>query len=250
MAGRLVTLHEDDAIVLTRHAFRERDWVVVTLTRGAGQVRLMARRARSLRSGQAQALEPLAVVHLSYHERHGSELATLHEVSLLRSAFALAAMPEAWAAAQVVAELALLYCPQGQRAEEPFRLVDHCLQHLASGGGPLATVHYAELWFLRLSGVLPGLDRCGRCETVLAAGPLIFDSTERVCVCPEHRPLAGVVMLPDGAAAWLRQALRVRLEAVTVPAPPPVPAWLASLRHQFTERDLASLAYLHALLSH
>ena len=29
----------------------------------------------------------------------------------------LAAMPEAWAAAQVVAELALLYCPAGQRAD-------------------------------------------------------------------------------------------------------------------------------------
>lgn len=244
-----MTLHEDDAIVLTRHAFRERDWVVVALTRGAGQVRLVARRARSLRSGQTQALEPLAVVRLGYHERHGSELATLHEVALLRSAFSLAAMPEAWAAAQVVAELALLYCPQGQRAEEPFRLVDHCLQYLSEGGDPLATVHYAELWFLRLSGVLPSLDRCGRCEAVLPSGPLAFDSAERVCVCAQHRPPVGVVVLPEGAAGWLRQALRVRLEVITTPAPPPVPTWLASLRRQFTDRDLASLAYLHALLA-
>jgi len=248
VADGLMALHEDDAIVLTRHAFRERDWVVVVLARGSGQVRLMARRARSLRSGQGQSLEPLAVVRLSYFERHGAELATLHEVSLIRSGFELAAQPEAWAAAQVVAELALVYCPQGQRAEEPFRLVDHCLQHLASGGDPLATVHYAELWFLRLSGVLPALDRCGRCEVALPVGPLVFDTGERVCVCSEHRPPAGVVMLPEAATTWLRHALHARLDSVGAAAPPPAPAWLASLRQQYTDRNLASLPYLLSLL--
>ncbi|HNX51962.1 MAG TPA: DNA repair protein RecO C-terminal domain-containing protein, partial [Thermoanaerobaculaceae bacterium] len=149
---------------------------------------------------------------------------------------------------QVVAELALVYCPQGQRAEEPFRLVDHCLQHLASGGDPLATVHYAELWFLRLSGVLPALDRCGRCEVALPVGPLVFDTGERVCVCSEHRPPAGVVMLPEAATTWLRHALHARLDSVGAAAPPPAPAWLASLRQQYTDRNLASLPYLLSLL--
>lgn len=240
--------HLDDGIVLTRYAFQERDWVVVLLTPKAGQVRLVARRARSLRGALAQAVEPLALVRVSYFEKPGAELGTLREAVLRRSAFALAGRPEAWAAAQVVAELALLYCPPGQPAAELFRLVDHCLEHLEAAGDPLAVAHYAELWFLRLGGVLPSLERCGRCERPLAGGPLVFDHAERVFTCPEHRPPAGALELPDAAARWLRQALRSRLEAMAGPAPPPLPAWLAGLRRHFTERDLASLPYLQSLV--
>lgn len=240
--------HLDDGIVLTRYAFQERDWVVVLLTPKAGQVRLVARRARTLRGGIAQAMEPLALVRVSYFEKPGSELGTLREAVLRRSSFALAGRPQAWAAAQVVAELALLHCPPGQSAAEPFRLVDHCLEHLCAGGDALAVAHYAELWFLRLGGVLPSLDRCGRCERPLAAGPLVVDTAERVFVCPDHRPPVGSLDLPEPAARWLRLALRSRLEALPGPAPPPLPAWLAGLRRHFTERDLASLPYLQSLV--
>lgn len=241
--------HLDDGIVLTRYAFQERDWVVVLLTPKAGQVRLVARRARTLRGGIAQAMEPLALVRVSYFEKPGSELGTLREAVLRRSSFALAGRPEAWASAQVVAELAVQYCPPGQVAAEQFRLVDHCLEHLEAAGDPLAVAHYAELWFLRLGGVLPAPDRCGRCERPLAAGPLVVDTAERVFVCPDHRPLAGSLELPEPAARWLRLALRSRLEALPGPAPPPLPAWLAGLRRQFTERDLASLPYLQSLVA-
>lgn len=240
--------HLDDGIVLTRHAFRERDWVVVLLTPRAGQVRLIARRARSLRGGVAQAVEPLALVRVAYFERSGAELGTLREAVLRRSSFALAGRPEAWAAAQVVAELALLHCPPGQPAAEQFRLVDHCLEHLGAGGDPLAVAHYAELWFLRLGGVLPAPDRCGRCERPLPVGPLLLDDAERVFVCAEHRPPAGTLELGEPAAGWLRLALRSRLEALPGPAPPPLPAWLASMRRQFAERELSSLRYLKSLV--
>lgn len=238
----------DDGIVLTRYAFGERDWVVVLLTPRAGQVRLVARRARSLRGGVAQSVEPLALVRVGYFERPGSELGTLQEAVVRRSSFALAGRPLAWAAGEVVAELALQHCPPGQPASEQFRLVDHCLEHLCAGGDALSVVHYAELWFLRLGGVLPGPDRCGRCEQPLGGGPLVLDTAERIFVCAKHRPPVGALELPDEAARWLRLALRSRLEAVPGPAPRPLPAWLAGLRRQLTERELLSLAYLHSLL--
>ncbi|HPW54618.1 MAG: DNA repair protein RecO [Thermoanaerobaculaceae bacterium] len=241
-------LHQADGVVLTRYAFQERDWVVVLLTPSAGQVRLVARRVRTVRGGVAQAVEPLSLVRVSYFERPGSELGTLREAVLRRSSFALAGRPQAWAAAQVVAELALLHCPPGQPAGEQFRLVDHCLEHLCTGGDALIVAHYAELWFLRLGGILPGPDRCGRCERPLATGPLVVDTAERLFVCSEHRPPTGTLELPDAAARWLRQALRSRLEAMASPAPPPLPAWLAGLRRQLTERDLSSLTYLHGLV--
>jgi len=85
---------------------------------------------------RAGALEPLAHIKVSYFERPHSELATLDEVALVRSSFPLAGSPEAWAAAQVIAELALAFCPPGERAEDPFRLVDRCITYLIGGGAP------------------------------------------------------------------------------------------------------------------
>lgn len=222
--------------------------MVVLLTPRSGQVRLVARRARSVRGTLAQAMEPLALVRVSYYQRPGAELATLGEAVLRRSSFALAGRPEAWAAAQVVAELALVHCPPGEPAAEAFRLVDHCLEHLSAAGNPETVVAYAELWFLRLGGVLPAPERCALCERPLGGGPLVYDRSERQFVCEAHRPPHGVEPLPEAAARWLRLALRSRLEALPGPAPPPLAAWLQELHRQLGERDLMTLPFFYSLL--
>ena len=160
----------DEAIVLARYPFRERDLVVTLLTRVGGQVRVLARHVRGARGSRASALEPLATIRVSYFERRGSELATLDEAALVRSAFPLAAAPAAWAAGQVVAELALVFFPPGERLEAPYRLIDRCVGALLAGAPPLAVVAYAELWLMKLSGVLPELDRCGVCGAELPLG--------------------------------------------------------------------------------
>ncbi len=239
----------DEAFVLARYPFRERDLVVVLLTRAAGQVRVLARRARTLRSSQATAVEPLAHVRVSYFERAGSELATLEEAEVVRSGFPLAARPVAWAAGQVVAELALVYCQPGQRAEAAFRLVEHCLSSLLEGHAPEAVAWYAELWFLRLGGVFPELDRCGVCGRDLPAGGRIFDGAERQFACADHRPAGGTSRISPAGVAWLQAASRLPLERVTGPAPADAGRWLVGLRESFTEREIRSWRYLRLLLS-
>lgn len=238
----------DEAFVLTRYPFRERDLVVVLLTRGSGQVRIVARRARTLRSSQATAMEPLALIRVTYFERAGAELATLDEAEVVRSAFALAGNPPAWAAAQVVAELALLYCPPGQRVEPAFRLVDRCVSCLLDGHEPASVAHYAELWFLKLAGVFPELDRCGVCGVDLPAGPRVFDPVEKSFTCPEHRPSRSEVKISAAGARWLQRASRLPLEQVTEAAPGDAAGWLFGLREQFTDRQLQSWRYLRLLL--
>lgn len=238
----------DEAFVLTRYPFRERDLVVVLLTRGSGQVRIVARRARTLRSSQATAMEPLAHIRVTYFERAGAELATLDEAEVVRSAFPLAGNPPGWAAAQVVAELALLYCPPGQRVEPAFRLVDRCIGCLLDGHEPASVAHYAELWFLKLAGVFPELDRCGVCGVDLPAGPWVFDPVEKRFTCPEHRPSRSAVKISAAGASWLQRASRLALERLTEPAPEDAAGWLFGLREQFTDRQLQSWRYLRLLL--
>jgi len=239
----------DEAFVLARYPFRERDLVVVLLTHRAGQVRVLARRARTLRSSQATAVEPLAHIRVSYFERTGSELATLDEAEVVRSAFPLAASPVAWAAGQVVAELALVYCQPGQRAEAAFRLVERCVSSLLDGHAAEAVAWYAELWFLRLAGVFPELDRCGVCGRDLPGGARTFDPAERQFACSEHRPAGAVVRISDAGVAWLQAASRLPLERVPGPAPADTGRWLVGLRESFTEREIQSWRYLRLLLN-
>jgi DNA repair protein RecO len=239
--------HRDEAFVLARYPFRERDLVVVLLTRGAGQVRIVARRSRSLRSSTATAMEPLAHIRVTYFERAGAELATLDEAEVVRSAFPLAENPPAWAAGQVVAELALLYCPPGQRAEAAFRLVDRCVACLLDGHEAESVAHYAELWFLKLGGVFPELGRCGACGNALPAGPRTYDPAEKRFTCAEHRP-ARAVKISAAGARWLDLASRLPLEQVTEPAPEDAAGWLFGLREHFTDRQVQSWRYLRHLL--
>ncbi|MFI5166289.1 MAG: DNA repair protein RecO [Thermoanaerobaculales bacterium] len=238
----------DEAIVLARYPFRERDFIVALLTRESGQVRVVARRVRSARAAGASATEPLAKVRASYFERAGRELATLDEAEVIRSAFSLAAVPLAWAAGQVVAELALVYCPAGQRNEATFRLVDLCILRLIAGHDPVAVVHYAELWFLRLSGVFPELDRCGVCGAALPPGARTYDPSERGFVCAEHRPRGPAVRIDAAGVAWLSDASRESLDLVAAPPPDDVAGWLAGLREHFTDRRLQSWKYFRHLL--
>jgi DNA repair protein RecO (recombination protein O) len=239
----------DEAFVLARYPFRERDLVVVLLTRASGQARIVARRARTLRSSRATAMEPLAQIRVTYFERAGAEMGTLDEADVVRSSYPLAAMPAGWAAGQVVAELALTYCPPGQRAEAAFRLVERCLTCLVGGHDPEAVAWYAELWFLRLAGVFPELDRCGVCGAEVPAGPRIFDPTEKRFVCAEHRPTHTSVRISAAGAEWLRNASRLPLERVTGPPPEETRGWLVGLRQGFTEKELQSWRYLRLLLN-
>ncbi|MDD5564424.1 MAG: DNA repair protein RecO [Thermoanaerobaculaceae bacterium] len=241
-------LRRDEALVLARYPFRERDLVVVLLGRAAGQLRVVARRARSMRGSQATATEPLAHVRVSYFERAGSELATLDEAEVIRSAFDLASRPSAWAAGQVVAELALVYCQPGQRNEPAFRLVERCVACLLGGHEPAAVVGYAELWFLRLGGVFPELDRCGVCGAALPAGSRWFDRVEKRFVCAEHRPAGGASRISAAGVVWLQRASRLPLEQVGEAPPEDVAGWLAALREGFTEREVKSWRYLRLLL--
>ena len=233
----------DEAIVLARYPFRERDLVVTLLTRLGGQVRVLARHVRGARGSRASALEPLATIRVSYFERRGSELATLDDASLVRSAFPLAAAPDAWAAGQVVAELALVFFPPGERLEAPYRLIDRCVGALLAGAPPLAVVAYAELWLLKLSGVLPELDRCGTCGAELPPGPREFDSAEGVFVCGNHRPLGAVERLSGGGTAWLAAALRRPVEEVGDP-PADAASWLIGVVQRFTGKEIVSWRYL------
>jgi DNA repair protein RecO (recombination protein O) len=144
-----------EAIVLNTYAARERDKLVVFLTPEHGKKKGWAYGARSLRSRFGAALEPLAKVRIAFLERESEEVVRIESVDLIRSLFPAQQNLVANVAASYIAETVDTFAQPGDPADLIYRLLDRTTGALLDGADPLAVVAYAELWMLRISGVLP-----------------------------------------------------------------------------------------------
>jgi recombinational DNA repair protein (RecF pathway) len=150
-----MTRIEDDALVLDHRPFRDRDLLISVLTADTGLVRGVLRRARGGKRPQAAAAQILSLVRISGLTRRGAELATFSRIELKTSSFPLAGNLERAAAAAVVCELLLTFCPDGEPAPRRFRLGVSLLEGLLGGADPDGVVAYTQFWILQLAGVLP-----------------------------------------------------------------------------------------------
>ena len=146
-----------EAIVLNTYPARERDKLVVFLTPEHGKKKGWAYGARSLKSRFGAALEPLAKVHIAFIERESDEVVRIESVDLIRSLFPAQQNLVANVAASYIAETVDTFAQPDDPADLIYRLLDRTTEALLDGADPLAVVAYAELWMLRLGGILPDL---------------------------------------------------------------------------------------------
>ncbi|HEV7571960.1 MAG TPA: DNA repair protein RecO C-terminal domain-containing protein, partial [Thermoanaerobaculia bacterium] len=85
-------------------------------------------------------------------------------------------------AASYLAETVDTFAQSGDPAEVIYRLLDRTTEGLLAGASPLRVVTYAEVWILRLAGVLPSLRNCNACDGPLGR-PLRFDLGAHGFVC-------------------------------------------------------------------
>src|SRR5437667_300632 len=146
-----------EAIILNTFPARERDKLVVFLTPDHGKKKGWAYGARSLKSRFGAALEPLAKVRIAFLERESDEVVRIESVDLLRSLFPAQQNLVANVAASYIAETVDTFAQSGDPAELIYRLLDRTTEALLEGADPMSVVAYAEVWMLRLGGILPDL---------------------------------------------------------------------------------------------
>ena len=146
---------EDQALVLDHHPFGDRHLILTVLTHRAGVHRGVLRRARSGKAPAAAAAQILSLVHVSLFQRPHAELATYRHLDLVTSSYPLTCEIGRTAAAAVVSELLITFCPPAEPSERAFRLGTTCLEGLLSGIPIDTVVAYAQFWMLALGGVLP-----------------------------------------------------------------------------------------------
>jgi len=147
-----------EAIILNTFPARERDKLVVFLTPDHGKKKGWAYGARSLKSRFGAALEPLAKVKIGFIERESEEVVRIESVDLIRSLFPAQQNLVSSVAASYIAETVDTFAQPDDPADLIYRLLDRTTAALLEGADPVAVVAYAEIWTLRLAGILPPLD--------------------------------------------------------------------------------------------
>lgn len=147
--------HDDDALILDHHPFKDRHLIVAALTRSHGVIRGVLRSARGGKSPTAGSVQILSEVRLSFFRKPTAELATFQRVDLMNSSFPLARDFRQSAAGAVVAELLLTFCPPDEPAPRRYRLGAAALKALLAGCDPDRVVAYAQFWVLQLGGLMP-----------------------------------------------------------------------------------------------
>src|SRR5436305_3714900 len=175
-------LQRTEAIILHTFPARERDKLVVFLTPEHGKVKGFVDGARSMRTRFGASLEPLAKVRIGYIERESDAIVRIESVDLIRSLFPAQQNLAASVAASYLAETVDTFAQSGDPAELIYRLLDRTTEALLGGAMPLRVVAYAEVWILRLAGVLPSLRDCNSCDQPIGR-PLRFDSRTHGFVC-------------------------------------------------------------------
>lgn len=146
---------EDEALVLDHHPFGDRHLVLTVLTHRSGVHRGILRRARGGKAPTAAAAQILSLVHVGLFQKPEAELATYRHLDLVTSSFPLTSELGKTAAAAVIAELLITFCPPAEPSERAFRLGASCLLALLEEVPANTVVAYAEFWILALGGVLP-----------------------------------------------------------------------------------------------
>jgi len=158
-----------EAFVLRTWPLKEADLVVSFFTRDQGKLRGVAKRARRPKSPFGAGLERLSHVRMAYFQRETRELVNLDSCELIHSQFGLVSDYTAGVALDFFAEVSDQLLPAAEPSEKFFRLMLAVLEHLqsASAGAVWPAVTYFSLWAVRLSGLLPELNVCLSCGSLL-----------------------------------------------------------------------------------
>jgi len=185
---------KSEAVVLRTYDLRERDLIVVFLTRSAGKLRGVARGARGGRMSRfGAAFLPATVVSLDWFDNRRGELVRIDECTILRSYFSeVSASLDLSLLHSYFLELVDGFTEAQDPNDDLYRLLRLCLEQACSSGAQLVTVRrYFEFWLLRLSGLFPEHDSCSGCGLSLKPGEDVWldpDEGFRCGACRQTMP--------------------------------------------------------------
>lgn len=236
-----------EAIILHTFAARERDKLVVFLTPNHGKRKGWAYGARGIKSRFGASLEPLSKVRIGFMEKESEEVVRIESVDLIRSLFPAQQNLLSSVAATYIAETVDTFALASDPSELIYRLLDRTTEALLAEAPPMPVVAYAEIWMLKLGGILPTLKNCVECHEPLTR-PLRFDAAAQGFVC-EWCAAKGAEIVPNEVADALDAIMRLPVADFVASQPSPdalfeLRSLAGQLRRHFLGHELKSFEIL------
>jgi DNA repair protein RecO (recombination protein O) len=190
---------QSEALVLRTYPFHEADLLVTLFTRAEGKIRGVAKAAKRSKRRFGGALEPLTHVIAHWEEKEKQELVRLDSCDIISSPLATEVTYPRVVALSYVAEVIDQLLPDREPSDEIFRLSLAVVNHLKVGSiwMPLT---YFDLWIVRLIGLLPGLNQCSVCGSMLNGSQAYFHPLADGLMCPRDKRLASTEISADSRA--------------------------------------------------
>jgi DNA repair protein RecO (recombination protein O) len=211
-------LSKTEAIVLRRISHGNTSRVVILYSRRYGQLRLLAKGARSRSRSRAGSLGPelFAGGEVVFYPRRSDALGILSEWCELTSHAGIAAEPRRYFAACYAAEAAEGLTREGEPDGELYALLEATFLAIERGKAVGAVLSAFESGLLERIGLSPRLDRCVLCdrtgEGVSGGGtPVLFSPVDGGLVCKQCSPRAtgATVSLTGAAVKAMRHLARI-----------------------------------------
>jgi DNA repair protein RecO (recombination protein O) len=241
-----------EAIVLHTIAARERDKLVIFLTPEHGKRKGWAYGARGIRSRFGASLEPLSKVRIGFIEKETEEVVRIESVDLIRSLFPAQQNLVSSVAATYIAETVDTFAQANDPSELIYRLLDRTTEALLAGAPAVPVVAYAEVWMLKLAGILASTRNCVECHEPLAR-PLRFDARLQGFVC-EWCAARDVPLVDNDVADALDAILHTPVASFVLRLLPrdvlfEVRSLAGSLRRNFLGYELKSFEILSSVMT-
>lgn len=172
-----MAIRQASGYALRTRPLGEADLIVDFYTLERGRVRAVARSARRIKSRFGSAFEPFTRSRIVYFQRDKDDLGRVSSCDLERSYFEVLGQPEEATLAAYLAELIIGFAPEHDASPALYRLIGACLDSVEVGRPTDTLMRYFEVWILRLSGLLPGVDQCSNCGRELGSDIWISDVT-------------------------------------------------------------------------
>jgi len=200
-----------DALIIREYTVGEADRFVTALTRDRGVVRASARGAHKLKSRNATATSLLTYSRLTLTE--GRDKYIITEAAPLRVFFDRKNDIYALSLAQYFCELAGVFAPRDEPAEEALRQLLNALHLLAAGDRDRRQIKaVTELRLLCQAGYMPALAGCARCGK--PDGGLWLSPVDGTLRCDGCGRAPDSLAVSDSVLAAMRYIVTAPLEKV------------------------------------
>jgi DNA repair protein RecO (recombination protein O) len=159
-------MQETIGIVLRSYKLREQDKICVILTKKFGKIRGVFHHSSKKISISGIYEEPFSEIRIQIYGREGQQLVTFKPVELIESVFQKAVDPRILTFISYAAELFDSFVPEDDPSELYYRLARALTSSLKQDKIDDLKL-YLEMWVLKLAGLLPNLQSCGKCRKPL-----------------------------------------------------------------------------------